>query len=288
MQHNGQIFQFLENFVLTGYRIINLCRCTLKGLLPNMATVISVSNQKGGVGKTTTTYALAAILADKGYRVLALDLDPQSNLTFCMAGDNDRLPTIYDLFRGKVKIRQAIQPTEISDLIASNILLSGVELEFTNLGREYILSDALKPILPLYDYILIDTPPALSVLTINAFTASNYILVPMHADIFSLQGMAQLYDTIERVKLYCNPNLKYAGILLTRCNARTKLASEVRGTAELISRDLDIPLFSASIRNSVAISESQSLQENPLKYASKNPVIQDYIEFAEELLQSGI
>ncbi|MEG1942832.1 MAG: AAA family ATPase [Angelakisella sp.] len=253
-----------------------------------MATVISISNQKGGVGKTTTTYALAAILKDKGYRVLAVDLDPQSNLTFCMAGDNETLPTIYDVFRGKAKVRQAIQPTESSDIIASNILLSGVELEFTNLGREYILSDALKPILSMYDYVLIDTPPALSILTINAFTASNYILVPMHADIFSLQGMAQLYDTIERVKLYCNPNLQYAGILLTRCNARTKLACEVRGTAELISKDLDIPLFDTSIRSSVAISESQSLQENPLKFASKNPVMQDYIEFAEEMLEKGI
>ncbi|MEG2074828.1 MAG: ParA family protein, partial [Angelakisella sp.] len=146
----------------------------------------------------------------------------------------------------------------------------------------------LKPILSMYDYVLIDTPPALSILTINAFTASNYILVPMHADIFSLQGMAQLYDTIERVKLYCNPNLQYAGILLTRCNARTKLACEVRGTAELISKDLDIPLFDTSIRSSVAISESQSLQENPLKFASKNPVMQDYIEFAEEMLEKGI
>lgn len=238
-----------------------------------MATVISISNQKGGVGKTTTTYALAAILSDRGFRVLAVDLDPQSNLTFCMAGDNENMPTIYDVFKGNAKVKQAVQTTDISDLISSNILLSGVELEFTNLGREYILSDALRTILPLYDYILIDTPPALSILTINAFTASDYILVPMHADIFSLQGMAQLYDTIERVKLYCNPHLQYAGIVLTRCNARTRLAAEVRGTAELLSKDLGIPLFETSIRNSVAISESQSLQENPMAYVAKNPEI---------------
>ncbi|MEG1686667.1 MAG: AAA family ATPase [Angelakisella sp.] len=253
-----------------------------------MATVISISNQKGGVGKTTTTYALSAILQDKGFRVLAVDLDPQSNLTFSMAADSEASPTIYDVFKGTAKVRQAIQSTEISDIIPSNILLSGVELEFTNLGREYILSDALRPVLPLYDYILIDTPPALSILTINAFTTSDYILMPMHADIFSLQGMAQLYDTIERVKLYCNPKLQYAGILLTRCNTRTKLATEVRGTAELLSKDLGIPLFTVSIRNSVAISESQSLQENPLDYVSKNPVMQDYIDFADEMLQMGI
>lgn len=253
-----------------------------------MATVISISNQKGGVGKTTTTYALAAILSDRGYRVLSVDLDPQSNLTFCTAGDNETYPTVYDVFKGSSKVRQAIQSTDTCDLISSNILLSAVDLEFTDLGREYILSDAIRPILPLYDYVLIDTPPALSILTINAFTASDYILVPMHADIFSLQGMAQLYDTIQRVKMYCNPKLAYAGILLTRCNARTRLASEVRGTAELLAKDLGIPLFDTSIRSSVAISESQSLQENPLKYVSKNPVMQDYIEFAEELLAKGI
>lgn len=253
-----------------------------------MATVISISNQKGGVGKTTTTYALAAILSDRGYRVLSLDLDPQGNLTFCMAGDSESMPTMYEVFKGSVKVRQAIQTTEIGDLISSNILLSGVELEFTNLGREYILSDTLRPVLPLYDYILIDTPPALSILTVNAFTASDYIVVPMQADIFSLQGMAQLYDIIERVKLYCNPKLQYAGILLTRCNARTKLAIEVRGTAELLAADLKIPLFDVSIRNSVAISESQSLQENPLNHVTKNPVMQDYLEFADELLAKGI
>lgn len=253
-----------------------------------MATVISISNQKGGVGKTTTTYALAAILNDRGFKVLSIDLDPQSNLSFCMGGDNESVPTIYEVLRKENTLRDAIQTTEMGDLISSNILLSGIELEFTNLGREYILSDALRVVLDLYDYILIDTPPALSILTINAFTASDYILVPMHADIFSLQGMAQLYDTIQRVKLYCNPRLEYAGLLLTRCNARTKLASEVRGTAELISRDLNIPLFNTSIRSSVAISESQSLQENPLSFASKNPAMQDYLEFADELYQKGI
>ena len=253
-----------------------------------MATVISISNQKGGVGKTTTTYALAAILNDRGFKVLSIDLDPQSNLSFCMGGDNESVPTIYEVLRKENTLREAIQTTEMGDLISSNILLSGIELEFTNLGREYILSDALRVVLDLYDYILIDTPPALSILTINAFTASDYILVPMHADIFSLQGMAQLYDTIQRVKLYCNPRLEYAGLLLTRCNARTTLASEVRGTAELISRDLNIPLFNTSIRSSVAISESQSLQENPLSFASKNPAMQDYLEFADELYQKGI
>jgi len=205
-----------------------------------------------------------------------------------MGGDNESVPTIYEVLRKENTLREAIQTTEMGDLISSNILLSGIELEFTNLGREYILSDALRVVLDLYDYILIDTPPALSILTINAFTASDYILVPMHADIFSLQGMAQLYDTIQRVKLYCNPRLEYAGLLLTRCNARTKLASEVRGTAELISRDLNIPLFNTSIRSSVAISESQSLQENPLSFASKNPAMQDYLEFADELYQKGI
>ena len=253
-----------------------------------MGTVISVSNQKGGVGKTTTTWALASCLKKKGFRVLAIDLDPQGNLTFCLGGDSEINASIYDVLKGDIKAQFAVQHAPGADVISSNILLSGIDLEFTNTGREYLLRDAIAPLLPLYDYVLIDTPPALSILTVNAFTASDYIVVPMLSDIFSLQGIAQLYETVGSVQKYCNSKLAFAGILLTRFNKRTLLAEEIRGTAELIARDLDIPLFKTCIRSSVIVSEAQSLQCSLHQYSPRNGASNDYAAFADELLERGI
>lgn len=253
-----------------------------------MAKVISISNQKGGVGKTTTTCSLAAGLKKKGFRVLAVDLDPQGNLGFSIGADTETSATIYDVLKGEIKTQFAIQKLPCMDVIISSILLSGIELEFTNTGREFLLKEALHPVDGLYDYILIDTPPALGILTINAFTASNAIIVPMLSDIFSLQGIAQLYETVERVKKYCNPNLTIAGILLTRFNPRTLLSREIMGTAELIARDLNIRLFGTHIRSSVVASEAQSVQKSILDYAPENNIARDYRTFIEELLSKGI
>jgi len=248
-----------------------------------LCKIISISNQKGGVGKTTTACNLAAGLKEKGYRVLSIDLDPQGNLGFSVGADMDMGATIYDVLKGDVKVRFAIQKTETTDMIVSNILLSGIELEFTNTGREYLLKEALQPILDHYDYVLVDTPPTLGILTINAFTASDAVIVPMLSDIFSLQGISQLSETVERVKKYCNPHLTISGILLTSYNAQTHLAKEIRGTAQLISNDLNIPLFDSCIRKSVLVSEAQSVQQSVLDYAPKNNAAMDYRQFIEEL-----
>ncbi len=253
-----------------------------------MSKVISVSNQKGGVGKTTTTCNLAAGLKKKGFRVLIIDLDPQGNLGFSVGADSETSATIYDVLKGDVKTQFAIQKTDTTDIIISSILLSGIELEFTNTGREFLLKEAIKPIMDLYDYIILDTPPALGILTINAFTASDTIIVPMLSDIFSLQGIAQLYETVERVKKYCNPGLRIAGILLTKFNPRTLLSREIRGTAELIAQDLNIRLFDSYIRNSVVVSEAQSLQQSILDYAPRNNISLDYLQFIDELMAKGI
>lgn len=253
-----------------------------------MAKVISISNQKGGVGKTTTACALAAGLKKRGYRVLAIDLDPQGNLGFSVGADTETSASIYHVLKGEVKTQYAIQKTESMDIIISSILLSGIELEFTNTGREFLLKEAIRPVLDFYDFILLDTPPALGILTINAFTASDGIVVPMLSDIFSLQGIAQLYETVERVKKYCNPNLSILGILLTRFNPRTRLSREVRGTAELIAEDFRIPLFDSFIRSSVSASEAQSLQKNVFEYDSRSHIAQDYGKFIDELLEKGV
>lgn len=248
-----------------------------------MCTVISVSNQKGGVGKTTTTCNVAAGLKKKGFRVLMIDLDPQGNLGFSVGAETDGA-TVYDVLKGNVTARYAVQKTPTADIIISSILLSGIELEFTNSGREYLLKEAVKPLLGFYDYILVDTPPNLGILTINAFTASDSIIVPMLSDIFSLQGIAQLYETVGRVKKYCNSRLKFSGILLTNVSPATRLAKEIRGTADLISKDLNIPIFKSYIHKSVAIGEAQSVQTSVLEYAPRNHAAQDYQQFIRELL----
>ena len=253
-----------------------------------MATVISVSNQKGGVGKTTTACAVASGLKKRGYRVLGVDLDPQGNLGFSVGADTETSATIYDVLKGEVKVQFAIQKTDAMDIIISSILLSGIELEFTKTGREYLLKEALKPIQDMYDYILLDTPPALGILTINAFTASDFIIVPMLSDIFSLQGIAQLYETVERVKKYCNPNIAIAGILLTKYNPRTLLSREIRGTVELIAQDLNIRVFDSCIRSSVAASEAQSVQKSVFDYCPRNNIARDYKKFLDELLAKGV
>ncbi len=249
-----------------------------------MGSVIAVSNQKGGVGKTTTTGALAAALAKRNQKVLAIDLDPQGNLSFSMGAENEGVVTSYEVLTGEATARSAIQQTAVVDLIPANILLSGAELQFTGHGREFLLRNSLRPVQNLYDYILIDTPPALSVLTVNAFTAANSIIVPMLSDIFSLQGITQLYDTVTHVKTYLNPALCFEGILLTRFAPRTTLATEVKGTAEMVSCELDIPLFHTCIRSSVAVTEAQALQRNILQYAPRNIAMKDYLALADEIL----
>lgn len=253
-----------------------------------MAKIISISNQKGGVGKTTTTGAVAAGYKLKGYKVLCVDLDPQSNLSFSSGAETEDCPTIYEILKGEAKTSFSIQKMPSFDIISSNILLSGIELEFTQTGREYLLKEALSSIKDRYDYIFIDTPPALSILTVNAFTASDYIIIPMLADIFSLQGIAQLSETIDRVRKYCNPNVNVEGIVLTKFNKRTILSREIKGTAELIAEQLHTDIFNSTIRSSVAIMEAQTNQQDIYNYAPKNLAAQDYMKLVEELIERGL
>lgn len=253
-----------------------------------MSKIIAIATQKGGVGKTTTAGALASGLKKKGFRVLAVDMDPQSNLSFSMKADSELSATIYHVLKGEVKTQFAIQHTPVTDIIASNMLLSGIELEFTDKGREFLLRDALAPIKAQYDYIIIDSPPGIGILTVNALTAADSVLVPMVPDIFSLQGIAQLYETVVNVKKRCNSGLSIEGILLARFNPRTRIAKEVHGTAQMISQSLGIRLFHSCIRNCIALSEAQSLQRDMIEYAPKSTGVSDYLALLEEIVQGGI
>jgi chromosome partitioning protein len=253
-----------------------------------MAKVISVTNQKGGVGKTTTSLALTCGLKKKGYKVLAVDMDPQANLSFSLGADIDDGPTVYELLKGSVNPRYAIQRTACVDVVASNILLSGVELEFTQTGREFLLKKHLYPLRQRYDYIVIDTPPALSVLTVNAFAASDYVVIPMQADIFSLQGIAQLSDTIQRLRQSINPEMEVGGILLCRYDPRTVLGRRIRETAEMVAGQVGTRLYKAKIRSSISIQEAQTNQVDMFDYAPRSPAVKDYLSFVGELLAEGV
>ena len=253
-----------------------------------MAKIISVTNQKGGVGKTTTTNAIAAGYKLKGFKVLCVDLDPQANLSFSTGAETEDCSTVYEILKREASASSSIQKMESFDIISSNILLSGIELEFTQTGREYLLREALSSVRDHYDYIFLDTPPALSILTVNAFTASDYIIIPMLADIFSLQGIAQLSETIDRVRKYCNPNIKVEGIVLTKFNMRTVLSREIKGTAELIAEKLNTGILNTTIRSSVAVMEAQTNQQDIYNYSPKNGAAKDYMDLVEELIERGL
>ena len=224
----------------------------------------------------------------RGFSVLAVDMDPQGNLSFSLGADAESSATIYDGLKGELKTRFAIQKAPLVDTISSNILLSSIELEFTGVQREFLLKNALAPIQSSYDYIFIDSPPALGILTVNAFAAADYVLVPMLSDIFSLQGITQLAETIERVKNYCNPAIQVLGIFLTKHNPRTRFSKEVKGTVDMIAEDLHIPALDTYIRESVSLREAQSLQQSVLEYAPKSNAVIDYESLIDELIGRGL
>ena len=245
---------------------------------------ITVTNQKGGTGKTTTAIQLAAGLSLKGYKTLSIDLDAQGNLTYT-AGAKTNGATALGVLTGEVKAEDAIQHTPSGDIIAANKALAGADAFIADTGKEYRLKEALESLQAAYDYIIIDTPPALGILTINALTACNSVIIPAQADIYSLQGIEQLADTMKPVKKYCNPNLKIAGILLTRYSSRSVLSREVAELAEQLADKLGTKLFKTTIREAIAVKEAQISQQSLFDYAPKAKVTEDYRAFIEELLE---
>ena len=243
---------------------------------------VSVINQKGGVGKSTTAEMLISALSLKGFKVLAIDLDAQGNLSYSLAANLDS-PTILEVLTEEISAKDAIKKAR-ADVISSNKALAGADAFIADTGKEYRLKEALEKIAKNYDFCIIDTPPALGILTINALTASDSVIIPAQADIYSLQGIENLEETIKAVKKYCNPNLKIEGILLTRYNTRTILSREVSEMAEKLAEKLETKLFKAKIRDAVAVKEAQISQESLFKYAPKSNVTKDYEGFINEFL----
>lgn len=248
-----------------------------------MAKVIAVTNQKGGVGKTTTCSALCGGLALQGRKVLAVDLDPQGNLSFSLGVEPDDNFTIYDVLKGNCDLADAVQSGAGCDVVPSNILLSGLELEMTGVGREYVLREQLSEVANDYDYIILDTPPALSVLTINAYTASDELVIPMLCEILSLQGIAQLKQTIFAVQRYYNKSLCVRGILLNKYNPRLTLTKEVEDLAGMIAQQLETTIFKTRISASVCIAEAPAHGESIMTYSPKSKAAREYRDFIAEL-----
>ena len=221
-----------------------------------MAHTIVLTNQKGGVGKTTTTAALAAGLARKGYKVLAVDMDPQGNLGFSLGVDIDKGPTIYEGLKGDATVYEIIHRISDIDIIQSNILLSSAEATLRGGNRELLLKKLLEPVEKLYDYIIIDTPPAFNILTLNGYSAADYLIIPMAAEILSLVGLVQLKETYETVRQSVNPHLKIMGIILTKYEKRRKLSRDVQEMAGTVADQLGTAVFDTVIRKSVAAAEA--------------------------------
>lgn len=244
---------------------------------------IAVTNQKGGVGKSTTAEQLTAGLALRGHKCLAVDLDAQGNLSYTMNASMGGASVLGVLMR-EVNTLGAIQNVGKWDMIASSKALVGADTIITETGKEYRLKEALATVSSYYDYCILDAPPALGILTTNALTAADHAVIPVQADIYSLQGMDQLADTIESVRKYCNPALSIAGVLLTRHNPRTILAREISEMAGQMAASMGTTLFKATIREATAVKESQLMKQSLFEYAPKAPVTEDYSRFIDELL----
>lgn len=251
-----------------------------------MATVIALTNQKGGVGKTTTSGALAAGLSSFYHKkVLAVDLDPQGSLGFSLGLDIENSNTVYDVLTGRVSVQDAIQSTDYCDIITSNILLSGAELEFTSAERELYLKKALQPVMEQYDYIIIDTPPALNILTVNAYAAANHLIIPMAPEILSLLGLTQLKETIDSVRDKLNPRLNVLGLILTKYNKRTLLAREVKEMAENIAEQIGSVVFDTQIRSSVSVAEAPAHGISIYDHSPRSNPSLDYQDFVREVIE---
>ena len=245
------------------------------------ARVTTIVNQKGGVGKTTTALALASGLKLRGFKVLMLDADPQANMTFATGADTDG--GLFEAMKNPQETR--ITETPLGDLIGGDIALASADITFTQTGREYRIREILEPIRKSYDHIIIDSPPSIGIMTINALTASDDVIVPVGADIFSLQGLKQLLDTVGMVQKYSNRGLKVAGILITRKGNRATATRELINAIQRTAGDLDLRVYDTIIREGVAVREAQIMRRSLFETSSK--VADDYQNFIDEYLKEG-
>ena len=245
---------------------------------------IAIVNRRGGVGKTATAHALGAGLRRKGYKVLLIDLDSQTNLTYDAGAKAGQLSAM-DILTGSAAIGEAIIETPQGDILPASPALAGADLVITETGKEYRLKEALAPISGNYDFAIIDTPPALGTITTNALTAASAAIIPAQAEIHSLQGIGLLNETITAVRKYTNPALAVDGILLTRYNGRAVISKDMRDNLQAIAAALQTRLYKTPIRECVSIKEAQARQQDIFTYAPRSNAAKDYEAFINDFLQ---
>ena len=250
-----------------------------------MGQVIALANQKGGVAKTTTTLNLGVALAERGKRVLAVDLDPQSNLTMSQGIDPEDLDrTMFDVLVHKTPLEEVIQHREI-DVAASSIDLAGAELALSSMsGRERARQMAILPLRGSYDFVLVDTPPSLGLLTINALTAADGVIVPVQCEYLALRGLIQLENTLTMIRDNLNPDVRIKGILPTMFDGRTLHAREA---IEILQENFGDLVFETRIRKTIRYAEAPVKGTSILKYDSKGSAARAYRDLAGEVLRNG-
>lgn len=246
--------------------------------------IIAISNQKGGVGKSTSANALGAGLHAKGYRVLYVDMDAQGNLSYSMGAINKALSSL-EVLTGSASALEAITPTAQGDLIPASAALASADLILKDIGKEYRLREALEQVSDKYDYVILDCPPALGILTVNALTAADSVIIPTQADVFSLQGIGAMYQTIQTVRKYCNKDLSVKGLLVTRYNARAILSRDMSELLASTAAQLDTKVFKTPVRECIALKEAQAKQQSIFRYAAKSNAAEDYSALIDEILQ---
>ncbi len=256
------------------------------------STIIAVANQKGGVAKTTTSVNLAALLAAAGKRVLLLDMDPQGGCAVCLGMNTTTMErSIYDaLVKPNVQISEVLVPTDFQfDLAPANIDLAGAEIELKQaLAAETVLQRKLKPVLNSYDYVVIDTPPSLGILTVNSLTAANKVLIPISAEYMALRGLRMLLDTLENVREVTNPGLAIMGILATRYDGRTINSREVYEYLREFCKREGIHLFPQVIKQSVRFAEAPGYQTPLALWRKEVDGAKQYQKVAEEVINGKV
>jgi chromosome partitioning protein len=251
-----------------------------------MGKVISIANQKGGVGKTTTAINLAASLAAVEHPTLVIDIDPQSNTTSGLGIDSKTVTnSIYEVMIGSTDIDETIRNTELDflDLVPAHINLVGAEIEMIDREeRERILKKAIESVREKYDFVIIDCPPSLGLLTINALTASDSIVIPVQCEYFALEGLGQLLNTIKIVRQHLNPELDIEGVLLTMYDTRTRLSNQV---ADEVKRYFDDRVFKSVIARNVRLAEAPSFGKPALLYDSTSVGSKNYLALAREIIK---
>ena len=250
-----------------------------------MGRIIAIANQKGGVGKTTTAINLSACLAEKGQKVLAIDMDPQGNMSSGLGLDKDDIDkTIYDMIIGEAEIEEVIQRGTIEnlDILPSNVDLSAVEIELIDVeNKEFVVKNSVQKIRDQYDFIIIDCPPSLSLLTINSMTTADSVLVPIQCEYYALEGLSQLIHTVELVKDRLNSGLEIEGVVFTMFDARTNLSLQV---VENVKDNLQQNIYKTIIPRNIRLAEAPSYGTPINQYDPRSAGAESYMRRAEEVI----